>query len=95
MTVEVTEQIKMVKWIKGKEYPIVVDIMHDGTMRFNVSMHPGSQKQLEGILESVADMFGTTFEVERHIPHEHIQDSALEKPTTSLGGNHEHVQREN
>lgn len=89
MTVKVTEQVRMVKWIKGKDYPIVVNIMDDGTMRFNVSKHPGSQKQLEDILTSVADKFGTTFEVEKHIHHEqsHVHDDNVEKDLAQLERN--------
>lgn len=86
MTIEITKQIKLVKWIKGKEYPIVVDIMDNGTMRFNLSRHPGSKEQLEEILTSIADAFGTNFEVEKHLPHEHIHDIDLEGTTVSLGG---------
>ena len=89
MTIEVTDQIRMVKWIKGKEYPIIVDIMNDGTMRFNVSKHPGSQEQLENILKSIADIFGTTYEVEKHIRNEHIHihDDEIDKDRIWSGRN--------
>ncbi len=86
MIIEITKQIKMVKWIRGKEYPVVIDILDDGKMRLNLSKHPGSREQLEGILTSIADKFGATLEVENHIPHEHIHDNDLEKETVSLGG---------
>ena len=81
--VKVTQKIKLVKFIQGREYPITINVMEDGTMKVNVSKHGGSDEQLSKILGELAAEFGATFEVEKHIHHHHnhthVHDDNLEK----------------
>ena len=81
--VKVTQKIKLVRYIQGKEYPIIIEVKEDGTMRVNVSKHGGSNEQLSAILKDLSAEFGTTFEVEKHIHHHHnhthTHDDNLEK----------------
>jgi len=79
--IKVTSEIKLVKYIKGKEYKFTLNV-ENGTIKINSTRHGGSEEQLSDLLGELAKDFGTTFTVEKHIhshhTHTHEHDENLE-----------------